>query len=161
MTNKNKMIVDKTDRVFAERNREEANIHKTPNRERVPLHKQRFINALERPGYYRKFVLEDRQEIQKHILAGYSVVGVDALDVDDTMKQVMSVDGTARIQINKRPDAAIKYAVLMEIPLEHYQEDYNEEQKINDAQMAAIDPTKGKVANVDYGHLRRVKLQQQ
>lgn len=102
--------------------------------ERVPLHRQHVLTALERPGFKRKFVNEVFGRVEAHIRAGWTIVhDAEKNNTSQSMVQDGSAVGTAvRVVVNKGLGAASHMAVLMEIPIEWAKEDYQAKQKEND-----------------------------
>lgn len=80
---------------------------------RKPLHKSDLIGVPERPGYKRRLVNENPGRVEQFIEAGWSVV-------DDPKAGV----GTPwRIIVSRNSVGTPATAVVMEIPLEWFEED--------------------------------------
>jgi len=91
-------------------------------RKRVRLGSRNILTAPERPGYKRRFVNDKKDRIQEFIEAGYSIVE-GAVQVGDPKIGRPNQLGSA---VTSQGDGQVK--VLMEIPEEHYNEDYMAEQ---------------------------------
>lgn len=102
---------------------------------RVPMHKQNVFTASSREGFKRMWVNEYIGAIAAHELAGWSVVVDESMKTHDNLSQVESqMDSVVRRVVNRDPHAPCRTAVLMEMPLEIYEEDQAAEQAILEEQ---------------------------
>lgn len=103
--------------------------------QRVPLHQQNVFTAVNRDGFKRMWVNEYIGAVASYELAGWSVVCEDNLKTHDELSQVETqMDSVVRRVVNKDPNAPCRTAVLMEIPLELYEEDQRAEQQVLEEQ---------------------------
>jgi hypothetical protein len=94
--------------------------------QRVPLHKQNVFAAESKAGFKRMWVNEQPGRIAAFELAGWTIVSEAGMKTHDGLSQVESqLDSVVRRVVNQDPNAACKTAVLMEIPLELYEEDHH------------------------------------
>lgn len=109
---------------------------------RVPLHQQNVFKAEAREGYKRYWVNELPGEVDRYILAGWDIVLQQGFESHDDMSQVESqMDSVVRRIVNKGMDAPCRTAVLMEIPIEHYEADQAAEQAEITRVEKTFDPT--------------------
>lgn len=120
---------------------------------RVPLYKQDLLIVPEIPGFKTALVFEDKPgEVDRYLKAGYVVVE-GKFESHDNLSQVESqFDSVYRRVLNKDPLAPYKSAILMKIPLEHYEEDQQMEQAEIDAKEKAFDKT-GEITRNTYGNV--------
>jgi hypothetical protein len=88
---------------------------------RVPMHVRQPLSAGERKGFKRRIFNDDpnlRGRIERAKLAGWSVVSDGTVIGDPREGKAHVVDGVAAV-----PVGGGKWGVLMEIPLELYEED--------------------------------------
>lgn len=96
---------------------------------RVPMHKQNVFTAANREGFKRMWVNEYIGAVAAYELAGWAVVVDASMATHDGLAQVESqLDSVVRRVVNRDPHAPCRTAVLMEIPLELYNEDQTAEQ---------------------------------
>ncbi len=101
--------------------------------ERVPLHRQNVLMGDKRPGFKRMWVNESVGNVEAYRLAGWELVIDSKMKTHDSLSQVESqFDSVVRRVVNKDPFAPYKTAVLMEIPIEIYEEDQRAEQALID-----------------------------
>jgi len=111
---------------------------------RVPMHKQNILVAMNREGFKRLWVNEYIGRVESYELAGWNVVEDANLQTHDGLSQVESQTGSVvRRVVNKDPNAPCKTAVLMEIPIELYEEDQAAEQAEIDETQRSFDKTMG------------------
>ncbi|CAB4120967.1 hypothetical protein UFOVP1_58 [uncultured Caudovirales phage] len=152
--NKNSIVVDEDDRAFSRPDRQiepDREFNRTP--ERVPYAKQQVLSFGEREGYTRRLVNEAPGEIDKMIRAGWNVVTNITANTADDYGQVNQLDSVVRILVNKDPRAPVRTAVLMEIPIEWYEADMKEQQRLLDEQEEQFNPNKYKQRGFDYGEM--------
>lgn len=108
---------------------------------RVPLHKQNVFTAEQRDGFKRYWVNETPGMVESYQLAGWNLVA-DGTKTHDQLSQVESQMGSVvRRVVNKDPQAPCKTAVLMEIPIQLYEEDQADEQRRIDEIEQSFDQT--------------------
>jgi len=101
-------------------------------RKRVPLGSRNVLTAPQRPGYKRRFVNDTKDRIQQFQEAGYSIVEGQVPVGDPKIGR----PGQLGNVVSSQGDGQRK--VLMEIPIEHYNEDYM-------AQQAKIEQTEREI----------------
>lgn len=157
--NRNSIIIDEDDRTFNRPDRD-AEPDRTFNREpeRVPYSKQALMSVDQREGYVRRFVNEYEGEVAKMIKAGWAVVTKPSVNKSDLEQNTL--DSVVRIVVNKDINANCKTAVLMETPIEWYEEDMQNQMKELDQQEAEIDPKKYHQKGfdgTDFGYMKQSK----
>lgn len=134
--------------------RDDKRANKRP--ERVPLHKQKICVADNREGYMRRMVLDKPGRIDAFIKAGWTLVDGDIETTHDGLAHIEGQLGSKiRRVVNRDPKAEAKHAVLMEIPIEWYEQDKLEQQKLIDEQEAAFDQSGEHRKSGMYGSMRR------
>lgn len=119
--------------------------------QRVPMHKQNIFTAQARPGFKRMWVNEYIGAVASHELAGWSLVIDASMQTHDGQAQVESqLDSVVRRVVNRDPHAPCRTAVLMEMPVETYEEDQAAEQAILEAQ----EKQWNKARNNEYGEIK-------
>lgn len=117
---------------------------------RVPMHKQNVFTASGKEGFKRMWVNEYIGAVAAHELAGWAPVLDDSMKTHDGLSQVESqLDSVVRRVVNRDPHAPCRTAILMEIPLEIYNEDQAAEQGILEEQ----EKQWNKLKNNEYGSL--------
>lgn len=107
---------------------------------RVPLRKQKILDAKPRPGYVRRWVNDEFGRIAAFKAAGWTPVVGDE-DASERRAQDESKFGTAVIRVvNRGSTARANIAVLMEIPEELYEADQIAKQEELDRTEKALDP---------------------
>lgn len=102
---------------------------------RVPLHQQSVFTAENRPGFKRMWVNEAPGLVESYNLAGWkAVLQQDMATHNGQIQFETQMDSVVRRVVNRDIRASWKTAVLMEIPLEIYEEDQRAEQKVIDDQ---------------------------
>ena len=114
---------------------------------RVPIGTGAALRFDERPGYYRRVVTDDNGRVERFSLAGYEPVR------DPSVDQAADKAGKASYMgdIVRRPIGGGKYGVLMEIPIEWYNEDQEKKAQLIDAkedQLQRSNPNDGQYGNV-------------
>lgn len=114
MTNNSRIIDNKRDNVA---------------RERVPLHKQKIFEAPEKEGFKRKWVEVLPGNVERHELAGWTAVLDPTISTHDNLAHIETAMGSAITRVvNQDPLAKCRQNILMEIPIEWYNEDFFAEQ---------------------------------
>ncbi len=155
------IVVDTDDRAFSRPDREqEPDREFNRNSERAPLDVQNLYSIEERAGYRRAAVPDLPGNVQRYERAGWKVVTSAAVNTaDEHGRATNQVDSVVRVTLNLRPDARWHSAVIMEIPLEYWDED--EERRLQEIyrREESFDPGKYKQKGFDatYGHLKRGK----
>lgn len=121
---------------------------------RVPLNQQNVLATnYTRPGFMPMWVNETVGAIDAHVLAGWVPV-VDPrmkITTHDNLSQVESrFDSVVRRVVNKGLDAPCRTAILMEIPIEIYEEDQKAEQKLIDDKENTL---KRKIEQTQFGNI--------
>jgi len=117
-----------------------------PSKKRIPLHKRNTIKSEARPGFVRRIVNDTAGRVQAFIDAGYTVV-TDGTEVGDHATGLSSGTGTA----STRQVGGGVQGVLMEIPVELYNEDQAEKQAQVDQTEHAILPEEQDMQGKMYG----------
>lgn len=99
-------------------------------KERVPLHRQNIFVAETREGYQRMWIPDVPLEINKYQLAGWEIVQQEMKTHDNLLQVESQFDSVVRRVVNKDPLAPYKTCVLVEIPLEFYEQDCSEMEKL-------------------------------
>lgn len=120
---------------------------------RVPIHKRNVLTAKQRAGFHRCYVNEVPHNVQAYLDAGYTFVLTDDSTVDQTAATAQVPGNVVRIVANKDPHAPYRYAVLMEIPQEYFDEDMAAQQALIDQNCEALDPRKNTVKGSDFGSI--------
>lgn len=132
--------------------KQSTHLDKSKRPERVPLHKQKMLSAEKRPGYVRRWVNDVVDRIQQFEKAGWTPVVGESQNTSDKLAQTESQLGSVvRKIVNKDPNAASHWAVLMEIPEDLYNQDQAEKQKENDR----VEESYNRVAGADYGKFEK------
>lgn len=101
-------------------------VHVPSNRpQRISLEQQKKMDVLERPGFRRRWVNDVPGRIHKFKLAGWSFADPSTVGEQFELLHHESKEFDAsviRMLVNKNPDAASRYAYLMEIPSEWFEE---------------------------------------
>lgn len=127
-----------------------------PNRpKRTPLNRQKVLAAEPRKGFVRRLVNENFGRVQAFLDAGWTLCHKNQNNSDNRVQDASSLDSADRRVVNRGRDASTNTGVLMEIPEEFYKEDYAEKQKENDRIEEMLDPTKTKMAGIDYGEMKK------
>lgn len=135
--------------------KDKAEISRAVNRpQRVPLHKQNIFTAEQKAGFKRMWVNELPGRVESYELAGWTVVVDAKMKTSDGQAQVESqLDSVVRRVVNKDPNAPSRTAILMEIPVELYDEDHRAAQALIDEQERAFDQTGQMRRNDMYGDI--------
>lgn len=124
--------------------------------ERKPLYKRRVLEAKPISGFKLRWVNEFPDAIEAYTEAGYAIVYDTEYDTGDAkVAKAGQVGSPVRVVINKDPNAAVKTAVLMKIPLEWFTEDQAAKQAQLDEKMQNLDPNYRKQAGADYGSWKK------
>jgi hypothetical protein len=113
-------------------------------KERIPLAKQNLVtgSGLIKEGYSGYWQNDEPGLLDAMLLAGWQFTSGDANKSHDGLSSVESPWGNVvRRVVNKGADAASRYAYLMQIPTELYQEDFAEQQASIDEKERSFDPT--------------------
>jgi hypothetical protein len=125
--------------------------------ERVPLHKQKICTAEAREGYKRRMVIDKPGRIDAFLRAGWTIADGDIETTHDGLAHVEGQLGSkVRRVVNRDPNAEAKHAVLMEIPIEWYEADKAEQQKLIDEQESAFDQSGEHRKSGMYGNMSRI-----
>lgn len=157
------ILIDTDDRAFARPDREqEPDREFNRTSERVPLDTQTLFAIEERPGFRRALVPDKPGEIQRYERAGWKVVTNASANIsDDHGRSTNQIDSVVRINLNTRSDAPWNTAILMEQPLEYWQEDEDRRHAAVRQREEAINPQKYKQQGFSggdsYGSLTRAK----
>ena len=109
---------------------------------RVPLTKQKTLNAHERPGYKLRWVNIEEDRIERFKKAGWSpVVGKSKLD-EDAKSHESNYDSDNTVIKHVGGERSKTRAMLMEIPEEYYKEDQDAKQKRVDEIEDSYSPAK-------------------
>lgn len=159
--NKNSIIIDEDDRTFSRPNRD-LEPDRTFNREpeRVPYSKQAVLLFDQREGYVRYLCNELPGEIERMQRAGWSIVTKGSTNIADDSDRATQMDSVVRLVVNQDPKAPVRTGVLMEKPIEWYEADAKEDQRLIDEQEEEFNPEKFKQKGfngLDYGFMRREK----
>lgn len=122
---------------------------------RVPLHKQRVLEARPRPGFVRRWVNEELGAIEAYMAAGWKPVEGDEDASDARVQNGSAVGSVVRRVVNRDPNASAKTAVLMEIPEDWYNEAQAEKQAEIDSKEESLDPRKRNQDGADYGSMKK------
>lgn len=117
-----------------------------PRKKRVPLHKRNTIKSEGRPGFVRRIVNNTPGRIQAFLDAGYEVV-TDGTEVGDPATGLSKGTSSAS---TRQVGGGIE-GVLMEIPVELYNEDQAEKQDLVDRTEQAILPDEEDMQGKMYG----------
>jgi hypothetical protein len=117
-----------------------------PRKQRIPLHKRNTIKSEARPGFVRRIVNDIPGRVQAFLDAGYTVV-TDGTEVGDHATGLSSGTGTT----STRQVGGGVQGVLMEIPVELYNEDQAEKQAQVDQTEHAILPEEQDMQGKMYG----------
>lgn len=110
---------------------------------RVPVQRAKILFAEQKPGFKRRWVNEEIGKVNDHLAAGWRLVQDPKADISDPdVKNGTSLDSAVRRVVNRDPLARATTAVLMEIPLEYFNEDYTNAQRDVDESEKGIDPKK-------------------
>lgn len=90
------------------------------SRKRIPLGTRNVLTAPKRPGFVRRFVNDTGDRIQRFKDAGYSIVEDDIQVGDPKIGKSDKLGSSVEANVGGG-----RRAVLMEIPEEYYNEDYN------------------------------------
>lgn len=120
---------------------------RTTRPKRVPVGTRKVLVAEDRPGYHRRWVNDTGDRIQIFINAGYTPVQEQGADISDLRAQDPSKMGNSLV---RKAVGDNLYAILMEIPLEFYNEDQKLKQDYIDEKEQSYDPTR-KVTSTTYG----------
>lgn len=104
---------------------------------RVPIHEQRDqMGTDQRPGFIRRWVNDIPGRVEKFLRGGYEVVRDDEVKVGDggVTDNNIALGTGARKNVGRTRAGEGTHAVLMEIPIELYEEDQR-------AKQAAVDAT--------------------
>lgn len=125
--------------------------------ERVPIHKQKFLSAPQKPGYKRRYVNEVPGAIEAYKRAGWTIAtDVELDDTHDGFSHVESQLGSVpRRVVNRGATARAATAVLMEIPEEYWLKDQRDKQKSIDEKEKRFDESGLLRANGMYGSVSR------
>lgn len=115
---------------------------------RKPVGTRRVLSAEQRPGYHRRWVNDIDDRIQMFIEGGYTPVAGDA---DNSDKRATDPSKLGSSQTRKSVGGGVE-AVLMEIPLEWYNEDQAAKQQRNDEIEASYNP-KARNTEFSYGNV--------
>lgn|SRR3990167_3141180 len=131
-----------------------VNDRKTERPKRIPVGSRKILVADERPGYHRRWVNDDGERILQFKDAGYAHVTNSDADISDARTQDPSKIGSSVVRKSVGDN---KWAYLMEIPLEFYNEDQEAKQKYVDEKEETYDPTK-RISSTMYGaQLKKTK----
>lgn len=128
---------------------------KTPSSrpKRTPLAKQAKLKFDQKPGYMTRVVNEEFGRIEAFLTAGWKIrEGGDLTNRKDGTDASQMGSAVRRV-VNKGRDASAHTAVVMEIPIELYNEDYLEKQKDVDEIEKRINPQKYKIDGADFGEM--------
>lgn len=126
----------------------------TRGKSRKPVAARQPLAAKQRDGYVRRFVNDELGQVEDFGDAGWAAVLVGDQDISEKRAQNASQLGSVvRRVVNRDPRARCQYAVLMEIPVELYQEDQRTKHAELDASDKLLDPALNKVAGTDYGSM--------
>lgn len=120
---------------------------KTNRPKRVPVGSRKVLAAEKREGYFRRWVNDSSDRIQAFLDAGYALVRKTEADISDVRTQDPSKIGSSVV---RKAVGGNTYAVLMEIPLEFYNEDQAAKQAYVDEKESSFDPTR-KITSTTYG----------
>lgn len=114
---------------------------------RVPIYESRkeVLTAPERPGFHRHFINDIDDRVQKALNAGYRIVEDESIQIGSDYAGKDNPLGRARV---KHVGKGMK-AVLMEIPIEFYEEDQKAKQRLNDERTKTMQ--RPNAANGQYG----------
>ena len=107
---------------------------------RIPLHEQTLLRGETRDGFKRAWVFE--KDVAAYKKAGWSIVGDPSIKTHDGQIQMTESFGSAITrQLNRGIDAKDRLALLMELPIELYNEDYEHEQRDISLRESLLDRT--------------------
>ncbi len=129
-----------------QRSMKRKSLTEPPRKQRIPLHKRNTIKSEGRPGFVRRIVNNTPGRIQAFLDAGYTVV-TDGTEVGDHATGLSSGVGSA----STRQVGGGVEGVLMEIPIELYNEDQAEKQSQVDRTEQAILPDEEDMQGKMYG----------
>jgi hypothetical protein len=89
-------------------------------RKRIPLGTRNVLTAPKRDGFVRRFVNDKGDRVQRFKDAGYSIVGDDIQVGDPKIGRPEQLGSNVSVPLS----GGNQRAVLMEIPENHYKEDY-------------------------------------
>jgi hypothetical protein len=128
---------------------------------RTALHMQKPLVVEPREGY-RRVILNDKPgEKERYIKAGWlPVVDKSANQSDKHIADGKHMGTELKLTVNRRPNAEVFTATVMEIPEEMYQEDMDTYHKILDDKEKGLNPALNAVNGSNYGELevKRGKL---
>lgn len=93
--------------------------------ERKPIHSRSLLEVHERPGFHRRWVLDVAGRIQMFKEAGYTFVKNEEDTNTDQVQDPSTMDSSCIRRVGNKalPEHEGRYAYLMEIPLEWWEED--------------------------------------
>lgn len=123
--------------------------------ERVSLKQQRTIAFSERPGFKRYLVNDEPGRVNMFLKAGWTVVQGEENNLSDNLSHTEHQMGSiVKKVVNRGTNATAHHGILMEIPLEIWEQDQRDKQKDVDKLDAAIDSTKTSQTGADYGNIK-------
>ena len=121
---------------------------------RVPIHKQKMMSAVKKVGFVPRIVNEEPGRVEAFKKAGWAIVTEkDRNNSDPRIQNGTSIDSAVRYVVNKDPGAKSHTAVLMEIPEEHYDADFLDQQNEIEEKERQLDPKNSKQQGADYGNM--------
>lgn len=124
---------------------------------RVPLHRQKVLDALNEPGKKRYWMGESAGRREQFELAGWHAVQDKNADTSDKdMAGGRHAGSEVRRTVNKGVDATFRTSVLMEIDEDLYMQDFEDQQKMIDRSEEGLDPAKNPgFQKSSYGSLKK------
>lgn len=114
----------------------------TDRPKRTPLHEgqRRLLEAKPRPGFKRRFVTESIGRVEAFLAAGWTIVEGDE-DISVRRAQTEGKLGSSvRRVVNRGSTATAQTGILMEIPEELYNADFEAKMRLQDERDKQIDP---------------------
>lgn len=122
---------------------------------RTPMYQANVLSAVERPGFVRRIFNDEPGRVAMAERGGYQIVQGDAFN-HTISTQTETQDGSVcRRVVNKRPGAPSTHGVLMEIPVELYEEDQKAKQAVRREKEEQINPEKQVQPGSHYGKLTK------
>lgn len=114
---------------------------------RVRLSQQSLQESIDtEPGYVKYLLNEVPADIERHKQAGW---------VLDTSTSNGQKDGINRVQVNRRPDAPVKFGVVIKKRKDWYDEDVAAERREKALEDAQLDPSNpNNKIQADYGEMK-------
>ena len=133
-------------------NNEKYKINAVKREKRIPIHEQNALTAEKKEGYVRRIVNEEAGRVDMFKKAGWEIVEGHTQNISDhRMQNASQLGSEVRFVVNRDPMARSQTAVLMEIPEEHYNEDFLAQQdKIKQIEKT-LDPKNQQQRGADYG----------